>query len=122
MSYSHASTTLEERHVRLVREDQAAAVTYQGYNLALWILVLSQVIYLNLQYVMAIILTGIVCVFIVIQVIINAREFNAIDKSDYIDFARLYRAHQWILHTLMLLTIPFLIWTAVLMAQKHPVV
>ena len=103
----------------MVLEAYAATVTYQAYSLALAILVLSQVIYLNLHYLIGVVVTCIVCLFIVVHVIINARELHALDKSDYHEFSRLYRAHQWIVHALMLTLVPFLIWVVVLMAQNH---
>ncbi len=108
-----------ELHIRLLREDLASTLTGQGYIVILTIFLLAQVVYLTLHYLVGVCLSILACLVIVIQVIINSRELAAIDRSDYADFSRLYRGHQWLLHTIMLLVIPFMIWAIVLMIQKH---
>jgi len=102
-------------------EDRTTTLTYTLYHALLSVTVLAQIIYLNLHYIIGVILISVSLCFIVAQVIIGALEMHYVDTSDHTQLRRTYRLHQWLLHVYFLVLIPLLIWTVVVMSEKQAV-
>ena len=102
-------------------EERASTLTHTLYHALISVIVLAQIIYLNLHYIIGIILISVSLCFIVAQVIIGALEMHYVDTSDHTQLKRTYRLHQWLLHVYFLVLIPLLIWTVVVMSEKQAV-
>jgi hypothetical protein len=99
-------------------EDRTTTLTYASYNMLLNVFILALIIYLNLRYIIGISLISISLVFLVAQVTLGGLEMHYLDTSDLVQLRRAYRFHQWLMHVYALTLIPFMIWAAIVMAQK----
>lgn len=110
---------LQGSNERRFYEDRTTSLTYASYNILLSVFILSLVTYLNLRYIIGICLVSISLVFLVAQVILGGLEMHYLDVNDLVQLKRTYRFHQWLLHVYVLTLVPFMIWTAIIEAERQ---
>ena len=96
-------------------EERAATLTDSGITYALSFVFVAQFIYLNFGFLIGAIITTIWVANLMAQLILSPLETYYLDNSLYKSLHNTLRAHYWINHGCILITIPFLIWTIALM-------
>lgn len=109
---------LIDRDPRQWYVDRIALLTHNGKVYALSIILISQVIYLNLHYIIGAILSIIALVSLLSQIIIGPIEHYELARARIDRLERFLLVHFLINHLVIAAIIPLLIWTIVIMFQR----
>lgn len=108
----------ERVHQRWYR-NRISLLTHNGNLYALTVLVISQVIFLNLHYIIGASLSVVSLCSLCFQIGISIAEERALTRNRLTRLDSLLYAHFIANHLVMALFVPFLIWTIVLMFQHQ---
>lgn len=110
----------EKEQTRLEKRYLLCLVTlgHNGNVYALSVLLIAQLIFLNLHYIIGALVSCICCFSLAFQAVINLTEMHALRNGLRQRLESLLLAHFVVNHLIMLSFIPFLIWTMVVMFQR----
>jgi hypothetical protein len=95
-----------------------SAVCHYGNVYALTVLLIAQVIFLNLHYIIGASLSCIALLALVAQIVLSCMEQSSLTGREYARLESILFAHFVVNHLIMVSFIPFLIWTIVIMIQR----
>lgn len=98
--------------------DRIAALTHSGNLYAMTALVLSQVIYLNLHYVIGASIASVAIASLLIQILMSLISSAALQKQKTERVEHLLYWHFVLNHCVILAFVPLFIWTVVVMIQR----
>lgn len=105
---------------RLVKQYQLylLALGHNGNVYALSVLLIAQLIFLNLHYIIGASVSCICCFSLAFQALINLVEQHALLNGLRQRLEKLLLGHFIVNHLIMLSFVPFLVWTIVVMFQR----
>lgn len=99
-------------------DTRISTLTHNGNVYALTILLIAQVIYFNLHYIIGASISSIALLSLATQIIISSVEQATLSVRKYARLDTILFAHFIVNHIFMASFIPFLVWTIVVMIQR----
>lgn len=97
---------------------RVSTLTHYGILYSFTTILIAQFIYNNFHYIIGATLTVIAICNLFFQIIISSIEYYLVDKRKFNRFNVILLTHIIINNVIILIFIPFFIWTVVLMYQK----
>ena len=100
---------------RLRYEERISSLAYSGNIYALTIIIVAQFIYNFFHYIIGATLTVIAIASMLLQLALSGAAQVYLERKQMASVKHLLRVHFWLNHVILVLYMPFLVWTVILM-------